>query len=369
MEQAEILEFIFSSSESDSDSTESSSSSSEDDILLCTDVREKIPRMEGYFENIVSQMSDGVFKSHFRLHIHTMERIENIVSESFQVQATGRPCVPLKKQLHMVIWYLATPECYRSISDRFGVCPKTLWNSVQKICAILVQKAPEIIKWPQSTELPIIQSEFKRMAGVPDVIGCIDGTHIPIKVPLEHPESYINRHSFASLVLQGVADNKLKFLDCYVGEVGCVHDARVFSKSFLGQNLRTKVPQPYHILGDKAYPLRSQLLTPFRDNGHLTASERNYNHLHSQTRCTVERAFGLLKGRFRRLKGIDMTEVVNIPAVIMACCVLHNICQGLNDETEEDDEPQPKEKATDDDEETYSISGVNKRLQIMQLLA
>jgi len=43
-------------------------------------------------------------------------------------------------------------------------------------------------------------------------------------------------------------------------------------------------------------------------------------------RQVIERAFALLKGRFRRLKYLHMSCANLIPYVILACCVLHNIC-------------------------------------------
>lgn len=46
----------------------------------------------------------------------------------------------------------------------------------------------------------------------------------------------------------------------------------------------------------------------------------------SQTRQTIERSFALLFGRFRGLKYLDMYRVDLIPATVLACCVLHNIC-------------------------------------------
>lgn len=73
------------------------------------------------------------------------------------------------------------------------------------------------------------------------------------------------------------------------------------------------------------------LLTPFRDNGHLTGPERNYNLKHAKTRQIIERAFGLLKGRWRRLKFIDMENVDEIPFLVTAACVLHNFCLLVDD--------------------------------------
>jgi len=39
----------------------------------------------------------------------------------------------------------------------------------------------------------------------------------------------------------------------------------------------------------------------------------------------IERAFGLLKGRFRRLKMIDVASVERATKLIAAACILHNI--------------------------------------------
>ena len=68
------------------------------------------------------------------------------------------------------------------------------------------------------------------------------------------------------------------------------------------------------------------LLSPFRDNGHLTRAQIGYNEKHTRTRQPIERAFGLLKGRWRRLKYIEMENVQEVPLVISAACVLHNFC-------------------------------------------
>lgn len=54
--------------------------------------------------------------------------------------------------------------------------------------------------------------------------------------------------------------------------------------------------------------------------------QQNFNYVHAQTRQIIERAFALLKGRFRRLKFLDMNRDNMIPNVIIASCVLHNIC-------------------------------------------
>ena len=87
-------------------------------------------------------------------------------------------------------------------------------------------------------------------------------------------------------------------------------------------------PHDTHIIGDPAYPLESWLMVAFRDNGHLTPIQKRFNVKLSMTRSVIERAFALLKGRFRRLKYLDMNRIDLVPRCIVACCVLHNICLG-----------------------------------------
>lgn len=129
--------------------------------------------------------------------------------------------------------------------------------------------------------------------------------------------------------MQAICDHKCRFIHCYVGHIGSVHDQRVFRQSevqtYLGDV--TKFPEDSHLIGDLAYKLHENLLVPYRDDGHLTRRQRNYNFCNASARVVIERAFGLLKGRFRSLlTTFVMNRVDLIPIHILACCILHNIC-------------------------------------------
>lgn len=76
----------------------------------------------------------------------------------------------------------------------------------------------------------------------------------------------------------------------------------------------------------------SWLVPPFRDNGHLTPQQTEFNYMLSSTRMAVEKAFGLLKGRFRRIKFFNEYRHISfITDIIIAACVLHNYCINEND--------------------------------------
>ena len=46
----------------------------------------------------------------------------------------------------------------------------------------------------------------------------------------------------------------------------------------------------------------------------------------SSTRNVIERALGMLKGRFLRLKLVEMRRTEDICKLVMGACVLHNFC-------------------------------------------
>lgn len=178
---------------------------------------------------------------------------------------------------------------------------------------------------------------------IPGIIGIIDGCHVAIKAPPNNSVDYYNRNSYHSVVLQGICNDKKEFIDVFAGTPGRVHDARVFRSSpifnILTENEAEDAILPNeHLLGDCAYPLSSFLLTPYRDNGHLTVSQTTFNTRMSSVRVIVEQAFGLLKSKFRRLKYLDMARIDKVPAVIVAACVLHNIIL-RNDGIEAEEQP------------------------------
>lgn len=64
---------------------------------------------------------------------------------------------------------------------------------------------------------------------------------------------------------------------------------------------------------------------PYRDNGHLTRAQRQFNYKLSSCRVVVENAFGCLKQRFRQLYHFKLRDIVRMVQMIHACCVLHNL--------------------------------------------
>ena len=202
---------------------------------------------------------------------------------------------------------------------------------------------PDVIKWPKGRALQDKSNDFSDMCGVQGVVGAIDGCHIEILAPHDNPMAYYNRKKFYSLVLLAVCDANMQYTYTWAGNPGSSHDAAVLRLSSLFNSAEGMVPPGFIILGDSAFPLLRWLVTPYRNFGNLTQVQRMFNRCHSKTRQVIERSFGLLKSRFRRLTKLHISDLTLAVNSILSGCVLHNICQ-------------------QNDEELFEVEGINRQV-------
>ena len=69
------------------------------------------------------------------------------------------------------------------------------------------------------------------------------------------------------------------------------------------------------------------LWKPFLTTAVYPASKRHFNYCLSRARVIVEHAYGRLKGRWRCLLKRNDVLIRDLPKLVAACCVLHNICE------------------------------------------
>ena len=81
------------------------------------------------------------------------------------------------------------------------------------------------------------------------------------------------------------------------------HDSRVIKESTLWTAFELQGHRPFPeagILGDSAYACNDWLIPPFR--GDVEGARLRFNVAHKTTRCSIERAYGVLKKRFYALQ-------------------------------------------------------------------
>lgn len=73
--------------------------------------------------------------------------------------------------------------CYRSVADRFNMAKSILHDSFRRVVYALNDIAESVIVWPKGEKLTAVKNRFREIGVLPDVIGAIDGSHIPILAP------------------------------------------------------------------------------------------------------------------------------------------------------------------------------------------
>lgn len=214
---------------------------------------------------------------------------------------------------------------YRTVSQQFGVAMSTAHGCVTDLLDAVLSNMNNIIKMPRTEdEFKALATEFYKYK-YPNVIGAIDGSSIDVTVPDEHRIDYFTRKYSTAINLTAVCDANKKFLHITVGYSGRCHDSHIFNSSSLAKLIFTDkaIPEQYHILGDAAYGLSTNVMCPYPGDK-LPEWKETHNHCHSATRMAIERSFSDLKNRWLRLKTMRC-DLETANRIIAACCCLHNL--------------------------------------------
>ena len=179
---------------------------------------------------------------------------------------------------------------------------------------------------------------FEERWNFPHCLGAIDGKHIEIIPPNGSGSEFYNYKGRHSMVLLAIVDAKYQFVMCDFGTNGRVSDGGVLQNTKFFQKLqekRLRIPTeenvrnttrslPYVFVADDAFPLRVDMLKPFRQADLICQDRKLYNYRVSRARRIVENAFGIMASRFRIFHSQINLRPERIESVVMASCALHN---------------------------------------------
>ncbi|KAK4318795.1 hypothetical protein Pmani_010218 [Petrolisthes manimaculis] len=130
--------------------------------------------------------------------------------------------------------YVATGNFQLTLGDCIDMSQPSVSKIVKNVCIAIASHAREYIKFPDPASEGKIMQQFSDFVRMPDVIGCVDGTHIPIKSPGgQDAEIYRCRKGYFSINVKGVCVASLKFTNIAVNWPGSAHDSRIFNTSTL----------------------------------------------------------------------------------------------------------------------------------------
>ena len=129
------------------------------------------------------------------------------------------------------MYYLEDQGSLLITANTFGIAKSTTSIVVQEICGILAEKiAPKLIKFSTAkADVEKSSGRFLEKFRFPQLIGCVDVTHIPIGQLSENSQDYFLYKMCYSINCQAICDAHGKFVDVEIKWPGSVPNARVFA--------------------------------------------------------------------------------------------------------------------------------------------
>ncbi|XP_068181206.1 putative nuclease HARBI1 [Antennarius striatus] len=173
--------------------------------------------------------------------------------------------VTSKQVLCAALRFYATGTFLYSVGDAQHLSKATVCRAVRRVTLALKGLLLRFVRFPGHEPIRAMKEAFHRIAGFPNVIGSMDGTHIPIKAPSQDDGAYVKRKSVHSINI--ICDAEYRITNVV---------SKWIYREFDGV-----------LLGDRAYPCQPRLLTPYPDPE--PGPRQNFNWAHCRTRARVNR--------------------------------------------------------------------------------
>ncbi|XP_050941503.1 uncharacterized protein LOC127149685 [Cucumis melo] len=207
---------------------------------------------------------------------------------------TSTEVVDVEEMVAMFLHILAHDVKNRVIQREFMRSGETISRHFNMVLLAVIRLHDELLKKPQPVPNECTDQRWRWFE---NCLGALDGTYIKVNVPASDRARYRTRKGEVATNVLGVC---------------------------------------YYYLVDARYPNAEGFLAPYRGQRyHLqewrgpenapSTSKEFFNMKHSSARNVIERAFGVLKGRWAILRGKSYYPVEVQCRTILACCLLHNL--------------------------------------------
>lgn len=226
-----------------------------------------------------------------------------------------------------------------SFDEYLHMGQQTSYDCLDNFCKCVFHLySTEYLRKPNLHDVQRLHAKHAEMHGFPGMLGSIDCMHWPWKnCPVAWKGQYTRGdHGHPTIMLEAVASYDMWIWHAYFGPAGSNNDINVLNQSDLFRDLlEDRVPEVrFHVngvefrkgyyLADGIYPEWATLVKSFK----CPIEEKNikYKRFQEAARKDVERAFGVLQGRWAILKNPARPYSVNkIRRIMYTCVILHNM--------------------------------------------
>ncbi|KAA0037743.1 retrotransposon protein [Cucumis melo var. makuwa] len=259
--------------------------------------------------DLVCRQSTRMDRRTFAILCHLLRNVAGLSSTEI---------VDVEEMVAMFLHVLAHDLKNRVIQREFVRSGETVSRHFNIVLLAVLRLYEELIKRP----VPVTSNcNDQRWKCFENCLGALDRTYIKVNVPAGDRPTFRTRKGEIATNVLGVCDTKGDFVYVLAGWEGSAADSRIL-RDAISQENGLQVPKGYYYLCDAGYPNAEGFLAPYR-------GQRN----------VIERAFGVLKGRWAILRGKSYYPLQVQCRTILACALLHNLinremtyCDDVEDE-------------------------------------
>ena len=177
--------------------------------------------VEGNVWHTTPDMLDRKYRKSYRMSFMAFEHLV-VELTPFLHPTTNmfvRPPKPIRKHVSLVVYQLAHGYFCKAMDNLYGCGESTIRKYTSIVCRVLSRQDGlfgTYIHAPRGKILADTIRKFPDITGLPNVVGAIDGTHIPLSSRPQRgltpmPSDFFNRKKFHSVLLQAVCDSERFF--------------------------------------------------------------------------------------------------------------------------------------------------------------
>ena len=152
--------------------------------------------------NPLEIFDDTELYSKFRFRRHDILRIVDELRNDLEYPVTRQGSLPAASQVMVALRMYATGCFQNLVAETIGIDQSTASRTIHRVTNALLHRMHDWVCLPTQQVADQQKVKFLRLAGFPNVVGCIDDTHVRIQSPTANEHEYVNRKNFHSINVQ-----------------------------------------------------------------------------------------------------------------------------------------------------------------------
>ena len=163
-----------------------------------------------------------------------IQELCSLLHDDLQRPTRRSRALPVDTQVLTAIQFYGSGSFQWMVGRSMGMTQAAVSNVVDGVTQALCKLAKVAITFPTSQQqLTANKFAFSAIAGFPNVLGCIDCTHVRIKAPSEAEDSFVKRKGVHTINIQAVCDADMKLINVVCKWPGATHDSFIWRNSSL----------------------------------------------------------------------------------------------------------------------------------------